>query len=190
MFYRFYWRTPLLSCCDCGFYSVVSVVILVLLYRIVFVVWKHRDVGLIYCWVNLVLLFAREPKQLTVLSFCRPPHGFIVCCLPFLCRDWIDGSRIAFTPPQTRRESMDVMKRRSMVISTLASYLGSPSFESWPAGWVFWLWDLSWFSSAFPDKYWNGILTRPIYLCVIQYKLLVTERQETWTFLCFHLFSV
>ena len=62
-----------------GFASVVPAFMLGLLYRIVFVVWKRRDSALIYCRVNLVVPFAREPKHLTI---CRPPP-WIYCFLSY-----------------------------------------------------------------------------------------------------------
>jgi hypothetical protein len=52
------------------------------------------DVPLIYCRVKLTVQFAREPKQLTILSFCRPPRGFIVCCLA--------ASRLLSTAPESK----------------------------------------------------------------------------------------
>jgi len=64
-----------------GYCSVVPVSMVGLLYRIVFVFWKHGDASLIYCRVNLVVPFARELKHLTV---CRPARRFIVSCLTAL----------------------------------------------------------------------------------------------------------
>ena len=83
-----------------GYCSVVPVSVLGLLYRIVFVFWKHGDAALIYCRVNLVVPFARELKHLTI---CRPARRFIVSCLTALIFSLALESmetRTAFTPQQ------------------------------------------------------------------------------------------
>jgi hypothetical protein len=81
-----------------GYCSVVPVSMLGLVYRIVFVLWKHGDGALMYCRVNLVVPFARELKHLTI---CRPAPRFIVSCLTDLFFSPTLESmetRTAFTP--------------------------------------------------------------------------------------------
>jgi hypothetical protein len=90
-----------------------------LLYRIVFVVWKHRDAALIYCRVNRVVPFARELKHLTT---CRPLL-WIYCFLSYhshlLSCSGIDGNQNAMYAT-TRQISIYVMECR-IVCRILAS---------------------------------------------------------------------
>lgn len=76
------------------------------------------DMRLIYCRANLMVQFAREPKQLTILSFCRPPRGFIVCCL----------TAHIFSPPRLNRwaqNSIYTVARRMPIAALLQRSLAS-----------------------------------------------------------------